>query len=73
MVVGYQPARVRISVAAAAVVASQLPGGEQLVTLYAPNFLLEGGTLDIPADIPPAIPTRSRLQTIRASLERAAT
>jgi len=55
------------------VVASQLPGGEQLVTLYAPNFLLEGGTLDIPADIPPAIPTRSRLQTIRASLERAAT
>ncbi|GAA3782356.1 hypothetical protein GCM10022225_83390 [Plantactinospora mayteni] len=34
-------------------VASQLPGGEPLVTPYAPDFLLEGGTLDIPHDIPP--------------------
>jgi hypothetical protein len=40
------------AIAAAAVVASQLPGGEPLVTPYAPNFLLEGGTLDIPGSIP---------------------
>lgn len=40
------------AIAAAAVVASQLPGGEPLVTAYAPDFLLEGGTLDIPGDIP---------------------
>lgn len=37
---------------AAAVIASQLPGGQPLVTAYAPDFLLDGGTLDIPADIP---------------------
>ena len=37
------------AIAAAAVVASQLPGGEPIVTPYAPNFLLEGGTLEIPA------------------------
>lgn len=41
------------AIAAVAVVASQLPGGEPLVTPYAPDFLLEGGTLDIPGDIPP--------------------
>jgi hypothetical protein len=41
------------AIAAVAVVASQLPGGEPLVTAYAPDFLLEGGTLDIPGDIPP--------------------
>ncbi|WP_432988873.1 DUF4259 domain-containing protein [Dactylosporangium sp. CA-233914] len=39
------------AIAAAAVVASQLPGGEPLVTPYAPDFLLEGGTLDISGDI----------------------
>jgi hypothetical protein len=41
------------AIAAVAVVASQLLGGEPLVTPYAPDFLLEGGTLDIPGDIPP--------------------
>ncbi|GIG87708.1 DUF4259 domain-containing protein [Plantactinospora endophytica] len=41
------------AIAAVAVVASQLPGGEPLVTPYAPDFLLKGGTLDIPGDIPP--------------------
>jgi Domain of unknown function (DUF4259) len=40
------------AIAAAAVVAFQLPGGEPIVTPYAPNFLLEGGTLDVPGDIP---------------------
>jgi hypothetical protein len=40
------------AVAAAAMVACQLPSGKPLVTACAPNFLLEGGTLDIPADMP---------------------
>jgi hypothetical protein len=40
------------AIAAAAVVASQLPNGEPIVTPFAPNFLLDGGTLDIPGDIP---------------------
>jgi hypothetical protein len=86
------------AIAAAAVVASQLPGGEPLVTPYAPNFLLEGGTLDVPGDIPPLTlraldrivgddsewrdlwedvgsyaDAVGALQTIRATLERAAT
>jgi hypothetical protein len=86
------------AIAAAAVVASQLPGGEPIGTPYAPNFLLEGGTLDIPGDIPPlALRALDRivgddsewrdlwedagsyadavaaLQTIRTTLERAAT
>lgn len=39
------------AIAAAAVAAFQLPGGETLVTPYAPNFLLEGGTLDVAGDI----------------------
>jgi hypothetical protein len=85
------------AIAAAAVVASQLPGGEPLVTPYAPDFLLDGGTLDVPGDIPPlALRALDRivgddsewrdlwedagtcadavgaLQTIRATLERAA-
>ncbi|WP_229073183.1 DUF4259 domain-containing protein [Actinoplanes sp. DH11] len=41
------------AVAAAAVVASQLPGGSQLTSPYAPDFLTGGGTLEIPADLPP--------------------
>jgi hypothetical protein len=86
------------AIAAAAVVASQLQGGEPIVTPYAPNFLLEGGTLDIPGDIAPlALRALDRivgddsewrdlwedagsygdavgaLQTIRITLERAAT
>ncbi|NMO51830.1 DUF4259 domain-containing protein [Actinoplanes sp. TBRC 11911] len=40
------------AIAAATVVASQLPGGEPLTTAYAPDFLVDGGTLDIPADVP---------------------
>ncbi|GAB3840856.1 DUF4259 domain-containing protein [Dactylosporangium cerinum] len=39
--------------AAAAVVASQLPGGEPVVSPYAPDFLLDGGTLDVPGDVVP--------------------
>ncbi|WP_327000131.1 DUF4259 domain-containing protein [Dactylosporangium sp. NBC_01737] len=41
------------AIAAAAVVASQLPGGEPVVSGYGPDFLLEGGTLEVPGDIPP--------------------
>ncbi|MFI5930614.1 DUF4259 domain-containing protein [Actinoplanes sp. NPDC051494] len=41
------------AIAAAAVVASQLPGGTPLTTPYAPTFLIEGGTLEVPADIAP--------------------
>jgi hypothetical protein len=85
------------AIAAAAVVASQLPDEKPLVTPYAPNFLLDGGTLDIAGDIRPlALRALDRivgddsewrdlwedagsyadavgaLQTIRATLERAA-
>lgn len=41
------------AIAAAAVVASQLPGGPAVTSPYAPAFLLAGGGLDIPADVPP--------------------
>ncbi|GGN31409.1 hypothetical protein FHR83_004472 [Actinoplanes campanulatus] len=40
------------AVAAAAVIASLLPGGTALTTAYAPDFLIEGGTLDLPDDLP---------------------
>ncbi|GIE87127.1 DUF4259 domain-containing protein [Actinoplanes regularis] len=40
------------AIAAAAVVASQLPGGPAITTAYAPDFITEGGTLDLPSDLP---------------------
>ncbi|BAL90318.1 hypothetical protein AMIS_50980 [Actinoplanes missouriensis 431] len=40
------------AVAAAAVIASQLPGGSPLTSAYAPDFLTGGGSLEIPADLP---------------------
>lgn len=40
------------AIAAAAIVASQLPGGTAIDTPYAPDFLLEGGTIEVPGDIP---------------------
>lgn len=40
------------AIAAAAVVVSQLPGGVSPTSSYAPDFLLEGGRLEIPADLP---------------------
>ncbi|MEU4563000.1 DUF4259 domain-containing protein [Actinoplanes sp. NPDC023936] len=40
------------AVAAATVVASQLPGGSPVTSAYAPDFLTEGGSLEIPADLP---------------------
>jgi hypothetical protein len=39
------------AIAAAAIVASQLPGGTPLTSPYAPKFLLAGGTVDLPTDL----------------------
>lgn len=40
------------AIAAAAIVASQLPGGTAINTPYAPDFLLEGGTIEVADDVP---------------------
>jgi hypothetical protein len=40
------------AIAAAAIVASQLPGGTAITTPYAPDFLLEGGRIEVADDIP---------------------
>jgi hypothetical protein len=40
------------AVAAAAVVASQLPGGPPIDSPYGPDFLAEGGHIDLPPDAP---------------------
>ncbi|HCT76669.1 MAG TPA: hypothetical protein DGG94_23340 [Micromonosporaceae bacterium] len=40
------------AIAAAAIIVSHLPGGVPLTSPYAPDFLLEGGRVDIPADLP---------------------
>jgi hypothetical protein len=40
------------AIAAAAIVASQLPGGTRIDTAYAPDFLLEGGTVEVAGDVP---------------------
>jgi hypothetical protein len=39
------------AIAAAAVVASQRPAGPPITSTYAPDFLLKGGNLDLPADL----------------------
>jgi hypothetical protein len=51
------------AIAATAVVASQLPDGKPLVTPYAPNFLLDGGTLSA-LGIPVVIMTVAILTTL---------
>lgn len=40
------------AIAAVAIVASQLPGGEPITSPYAPAFLLSGGSLDLDDDLP---------------------
>ncbi len=40
------------AIAAAAIVASLLPGGAAIETPYAPDFLLEGGTVEVADDVP---------------------
>jgi hypothetical protein len=39
------------AIAAAAIVASQLPGGAPITSSYAPDFLLEGGSVDVLDDV----------------------
>jgi hypothetical protein len=40
------------AIAAAAIVASQMPGGEPITSPYAPDFLLAGEFLDLDDDVP---------------------
>ena len=40
------------AVAAAAVIAAQLPGGPCLDSPYAPDFIRAGGSVDVPDDLP---------------------
>ncbi|MDP9794969.1 hypothetical protein J2S43_003481 [Catenuloplanes nepalensis] len=40
------------AIAAAAIVASRLPGGAAIDTPYAPGFLLEGGPVEVADDVP---------------------
>ncbi|MGC4810193.1 DUF4259 domain-containing protein [Micromonospora sp. DT228] len=40
------------AIAAAAIVASQLPGGDPITSAYAPDFLLAGESLDLDDDLP---------------------
>ena len=40
------------AIAAAAIVASCLPGGTAIDTPFAPDFLLEGGTAEVADDVP---------------------
>jgi len=41
------------AIAAAAIVASQLPGGTPITSSYAPDFLLDGNAIEVPDDVPP--------------------
>jgi hypothetical protein len=47
------------AIAAAAIVASQVPGGAAVDTAYAPDFLLEGGAVEVADDVP-GIAVRAR-------------
>ena len=40
------------AIAAAAVIATQLPGGPQLDSPYAPDFIRAGGSVDVPDGLP---------------------
>jgi len=40
-----------VAIAAAAIVASQLPGGDPITSPYAPDFLRDGGSVNMPEDI----------------------
>ncbi|PMR61458.1 hypothetical protein C1A38_09075 [Verrucosispora sp. ts21] len=42
-----------VAIAAAAIVAAQRPGGPAITSSYAPDFLLDGGRLDLPDDLVP--------------------
>lgn len=40
-----------VAIAAAAIVASQQPGGPEVDSVYGPDFLTDGGTLELPDDL----------------------
>jgi hypothetical protein len=40
------------AIAAAAIVAATLPGGAAITSSYAPDFLIEGGGIEVPDDVP---------------------
>ena len=42
-----------VAIASAAIVASQLPGGEPVTVAYAPQFLLDDPVMDLPPDLAP--------------------
>jgi hypothetical protein len=41
-----------VAIAAAAIVASQLPGGDPITSPYAPDFLVDGGSVNVSEDVP---------------------
>lgn len=41
------------AIAAAAIITSQLPDGPAIDSPYAPDFLQNGGTIEVPEDLPP--------------------
>lgn len=56
------------AIAAAAVVASQLPGGTAIDTPYAPDFLLEGGNVEVDDEVP-AIAVRALDRVVQQDSE----
>lgn len=56
------------AIAAAAVVASQLPGGTAIDTPYAPDFLLEGGNVEVDDEVP-AIAVRALDRVVQEDSE----
>ncbi|TDB72244.1 DUF4259 domain-containing protein [Micromonospora sp. KC723] len=53
------------AIAAAAIVAAQRPGGQPITSPYAPDFLRDGGRLDLPDDL--AVLAVSALNRIMAA------
>ena len=56
------------AIAAAAILVSQLPGGAPLTSSYAPDFLLDGGRVEVPAELP-ALAVRALDRVLAADSE----
>lgn len=56
------------AIAAAAIIVSQLPGGVPLTSSYAPDFLLDGGRVEVPAELP-ALAVRALDRVLAADSE----
>ncbi|WP_018348771.1 DUF4259 domain-containing protein [Longispora albida] len=56
------------AIAAAAIIVSQLPGGVPLTSSYAPDFLIGGGRVEVPADLP-ALAVRALDRVLAANSE----